>query len=61
MRSEKGFTLLELVIAIALLLILTSYAVLSLQTYTVNRNLKNAARELAADFLNVAFQRKVDR
>jgi prepilin-type N-terminal cleavage/methylation domain-containing protein len=61
MRSEKGFTLLELVIAIALLLILTSYAVLSLQTYTVNRNLKNAARELAADFLHVAFQRKVDR
>ncbi|MBM4272515.1 MAG: prepilin-type N-terminal cleavage/methylation domain-containing protein [Deltaproteobacteria bacterium] len=50
MRSEKGFTLIELVIAIALLIILASYAVLSLQTYTVNRNLKNAARELAADF-----------
>ncbi|MGA2331668.1 MAG: GspH/FimT family pseudopilin [Syntrophales bacterium] len=50
MKSRKGFTLVELMIVIALLSIITAIGGLSLHSYTLNRNLKSAAREIVSDF-----------
>lgn len=52
MSSYRGFTLIELIIAIALLGIIATYAALSLHAYAANRNLRAAAREIEADILN---------
>jgi prepilin-type N-terminal cleavage/methylation domain-containing protein len=50
MKSRKGFTLVELMIAIAVIAIIAAIGGLSLHSYTLNRNLKSAAREIVSDF-----------
>jgi prepilin-type N-terminal cleavage/methylation domain-containing protein len=48
--SKEGFTLVELMIAIALVAILAVIAGLNLHAYALNRNLKTAARDIVTDF-----------
>lgn len=51
MRQERdGFTIVEVLITIALLVVLTAVAGVNLHAYTMNRNLKSAARDIIADF-----------
>jgi prepilin-type N-terminal cleavage/methylation domain-containing protein len=50
MESRKGFTLVELIIVIALLAIIAAIGGLTFHSYTLNRNLKSAAREIVSDF-----------
>jgi len=50
MKSRKGFTLVELMIVVALLAIIAAIGGLALNAYTLNRNLKSAAREIVSDF-----------
>jgi prepilin-type N-terminal cleavage/methylation domain-containing protein len=47
----KGFTLVEVIIVMALITILTSFAVPAWQRYTVNAGVKTATREIMADIL----------
>lgn len=47
--NSKGFTLVEVVIVMALITILASFAVPAWQHYTVNTRLKTATREILAD------------
>jgi prepilin-type N-terminal cleavage/methylation domain-containing protein len=48
---QKGFTLVELMIVMALITILSSFAVPAWQHYTVNTRLKTATREIMADIM----------
>jgi len=48
-NSRKGFTLVELIIAIAILAIVAAIAGSSLRNYTLNRNMTSAARDIASD------------
>ena len=50
MQRCKGFTLVELMIAIGLLVILAAIGWVNLHAYTLNRNLRSAARDIASDF-----------
>jgi prepilin-type N-terminal cleavage/methylation domain-containing protein len=50
LQSRKGFTLIELIIVIGLLVTIAAIGGLNLHTYTLNRNLKSAARDIVADF-----------
>jgi len=50
MRSQKGFTLLEAVIVIALIIIVAAIAAPQFQKMAVNGNLKAAARDIMGDF-----------
>jgi prepilin-type N-terminal cleavage/methylation domain-containing protein len=50
MRNRKGFTLVELIIVIGLLALIATIAGLNLRNYTLNRNLRTAARNIVADF-----------
>ncbi|MGZ6292193.1 MAG: pilus assembly FimT family protein [Syntrophales bacterium] len=50
MKRHKGFTLVELMIVIFLLVFISAIAGLVLQNYTLNRNLRTAARDIASDF-----------
>jgi prepilin-type N-terminal cleavage/methylation domain-containing protein len=52
----KGFSLIELIIVIALISIVSAFAVPMWQKYTANTNLKNAAREVMADLSNAKQQ-----
>lgn len=54
-----GFSLIELIIVIALISIVSAFAVPAWQKYTANTNLKTAAREMMADLSN-AKQRAVE-
>jgi type II secretion system protein H len=57
-NKTKGFTLVELMIVIAIIGIMASVASFSWQRYVNNTNLRTAARELASDIAN-AKQRAV--
>jgi len=50
MRSQKGFTLLECVIVITLIVIVAAIAAPQFQKMAVNGNLKAAARDIMGDF-----------
>jgi len=50
MKHRKGFTLVELVIVIFILAIISAIGGLMLHNYTLNRNLRTAARDIASDF-----------
>jgi len=50
MRNRKGFSLIELVIVVCLLTIIAAIAGLNLRNYTLNRNLRTAARNIVTDF-----------
>ena len=50
MKHRNGFTLVELMIVIFLLAFVSAIGGLALQNYTLNRNLRTAARDIASDF-----------
>lgn len=50
MRNHKGFSLIELVIVVCLLIVIVAIAGLNLRSYTLNRNLRTAARNIVTDF-----------
>ena len=50
MKRRKGFTLVELMIVIFVLACIAAISGLLLQSYTLNRNLRTAARDIASDF-----------
>ncbi|MEA1935901.1 MAG: prepilin-type N-terminal cleavage/methylation domain-containing protein, partial [Thermodesulfobacteriota bacterium] len=49
--TEKGFTLVELMITVALIAIMALIAVPAFQRHAINANLKSATRDIASDFL----------
>jgi prepilin-type N-terminal cleavage/methylation domain-containing protein len=49
LKKRNGFSLIEMVIAMAILAILSTIAVFSWQRYVINANLRTATRELEAD------------
>jgi prepilin-type N-terminal cleavage/methylation domain-containing protein len=50
MKRRKGFTLVELMIVVCLLAFISAIGGLWLHYYTLNRNLRTAARDIASDF-----------
>jgi prepilin-type N-terminal cleavage/methylation domain-containing protein len=50
MKRRKGFTLVELMVVIFILAIISAIGGLTLHNYTLNRNLRTAARDIASDF-----------
>ncbi|MCX5845554.1 MAG: prepilin-type N-terminal cleavage/methylation domain-containing protein [Deltaproteobacteria bacterium] len=50
MQRCKGFTLIELLMAIVILIIIAAIGWVNLHAYTLNRNLRSAARDIASDF-----------
>jgi prepilin-type N-terminal cleavage/methylation domain-containing protein len=50
MKRRKGFTLVELMIVVCMLAIISAIGGLWLHYYTLNRNLRTAARDIASDF-----------
>jgi len=53
MSCQKGFSLVELMIVIALMGIMAAIATPALQRYAINRNLKSAARDITSDFMRL--------
>jgi type IV fimbrial biogenesis protein FimT len=52
-HSQKGFTLVELLITIVLIAIIFAIGIPSYSRYSLNTNLKSAARNIQADFLDL--------
>jgi prepilin-type N-terminal cleavage/methylation domain-containing protein len=50
MKLRKGFTIVELIITLAVLSIIVTIAGLNFNTYIINRNLESAARHIVSDF-----------
>ena len=50
--TPKGFTLVELMIVLALITIITSISIQAWQHYRINTNLRTASREIMADIIN---------
>jgi len=50
--TPKGFSLVEVIIVMALITILGSFAIPAWRHYTLNTNIKTATREIMADILN---------
>jgi prepilin-type N-terminal cleavage/methylation domain-containing protein len=50
MRNRKGFSLLELIIVVCLLTLIAAIAGVNFRNYTLNRNLRTAARNIVTDF-----------
>jgi prepilin-type N-terminal cleavage/methylation domain-containing protein len=51
-NGQRGYSLVEILITIAILIILAAIAIPSFQGYVINTNLKSAGRDLSADFFN---------
>lgn len=49
-KGQKGFSLVEVMIVIAILAILLAIAVPSFQRFAINSDLRSAARDIAGDF-----------
>ena len=49
LKSSKGFTLIEMLIVIAIIAILTAITIPTFSHYNNNRNLKEAAQEISGD------------
>lgn len=52
MKDDKGFSLVEMLIVVAVIGVLLSIVSFSWQRYTNNTNLRNAARDVVSDFQN---------
>jgi prepilin-type N-terminal cleavage/methylation domain-containing protein len=50
MKPPKGFTLIELIITIAIVVVCATIAGLHLHAYAMNKNLESAARHIVTDF-----------
>jgi type II secretion system protein H len=53
LKSQKGFSLIELIVVIAIIGIIAMFAIPALNHYNVNSNLKTAARDIASDIFNL--------
>jgi len=53
MRSQRGFTLVEILIVIFIIVTVTAIAIPQFQRMAVNGNLRSAARDMMGDFANL--------
>lgn len=52
MRSQKGFTIVEMLIVIALMAIMAAFAIPAYQSYMVKNRLNGAARQIMSDLMD---------